>query len=229
MEDIKRVADDYMRREEKAVANLKKAIDLGKSLETKVKEKKDKVHDLKAKLERADQVNIEQADHLKLAEDRAVALQELLEELQREREEKEKRLTAEIQGIRDDMALTRFTTRAAIMRRYLRGKNPLAEAQVELDFYLSHVGSVEDLDADDELDAEEEGLEKEKTEEQVKEGDRVMEEPKGVGEGASKEKASGSNVLEAEVEGETVKDAGEEEVAVEEEAWQLTGPDAPIS
>ena len=54
MEDIKRVADDYMRREEKAVANLKKAIDLGKSLETKVKEKKDKVHDLKAKLERAD-------------------------------------------------------------------------------------------------------------------------------------------------------------------------------
>ena len=59
MEDIKRVADDYMRREEKAVANLKKAIDLGKSLETKVKEKKDKVHDLKAKLERADQVNIE--------------------------------------------------------------------------------------------------------------------------------------------------------------------------
>jgi hypothetical protein len=225
MEDIKRVADDYMRREEKAVANLKKAIDLGKSLETKVKEKKDKVHDLKAKLERADQVNIEQADHLKLAEDRAVALQEL----QREREEKEKRLTAEIQGIRDDMALTRFTTRAAIMRRYLRGKNPLAEAQVELNFYFSHVGSVEDLDADDELDAEEEGLEKEKTEEQVKEGDRVMEEPKGVGEGASKEKASGSNVLEAEVEGETVKDAGEEEVAVEEEAWQLTGPDAPIS
>ena len=41
----------------------------------------------------------------------------------------------------------------------------MAEAQVELNFYLSHVGSVEDLDADDELDADVEGLEKEQVEE----------------------------------------------------------------
>ena len=181
------------------------------------------MHDLKAKLERADQVNIEQADRLKLAEDCAIALQELLEELQREKEEKEKKLTAEIQGIRDDMALTRFTTRAAIMRRYLRGKNPLAEAQVELEFYLSHFGSVEDLDADDELDAEEEGLEKEQVEEQEIKGagDRT------IGEEASKEKASGSVAPEVDIEGQMAGDTGGEDVVTGEEAEKVMGSDAP--
>ena len=104
------------------------------------------------------------------------------------------------------------------MRRYLRGKNPLAKAHVELNFYLSYVGSEEYLDADDEIDAEEEGSEKEQAEEQVIKGDdRTTVETKGVGEEASKEKASGSSVLEVEAEGKTAGDVGEKDIATGEE------------
>ena len=99
----------------------------------------------------------------------------------------------------------------------------MAEAQVELDFYLSHIGSVEDLDADDELDAEEEGLEKEQVEEQEIKGagDRT------IGEEASKEKASGSVAPEVDIEGQMAGDTGGEDVVTGEEAENVMGSDAP--
>ena len=121
------------------------------------------------------------------------------------------------------MALTRFTTRAAIMHRYLREKDPLVEAQVELNFYLSHVGYEEYLDADDELDVEEEGLEKE----QVKEQEIEEAGYRTIGEEASKEKASGSGAPKVHIEGKMAGGTGGEAVVTGEEAEKVMGSDAP--
>ena len=49
-------------------------------------------------------------------------------------------------------ALDRLTAKAALMRQHVRGLNPMARAQEELDTYLLTVGSEEDLDKDDKKD-----------------------------------------------------------------------------
>ncbi|KAI3706842.1 hypothetical protein L6452_24855 [Arctium lappa] len=49
-------------------------------------------------------------------------------------------------------AFSRFTTRAALMRRHLKGKDPMASASEELKTYLGTVGTERDLDEDDELE-----------------------------------------------------------------------------
>ena len=51
----------------------------------------------------------------------------------------------------------------------------------------------------------------------IKGDDRTTVETKGVGEEASKEKASGSSVLEVEAEGKTAGDVGEKDIATGEE------------
>ncbi|KAI3770141.1 hypothetical protein L6452_01263 [Arctium lappa] len=47
-------------------------------------------------------------------------------------------------------AFTRWTTKAAIMRRHLVGNNPLANAAEDLKLYLADIGNEEDLDSEDE-------------------------------------------------------------------------------
>ncbi|KAI3746328.1 hypothetical protein L6452_08756 [Arctium lappa] len=71
-----------------------------------------------------------------------------------ELEEKVEELKEELKSIK---AFTRLTTKAAIMRRHLAGKNPLANASEELELYLSSVGNERDLNSED--DKDEEGLE----------------------------------------------------------------------
>lgn len=49
-------------------------------------------------------------------------------------------------------AFTRFRARAALMRRHLRGLNPMVSAGEEVKTFLENVGDEKDLDLDDELD-----------------------------------------------------------------------------
>ncbi|KAI3678473.1 hypothetical protein L6452_37767 [Arctium lappa] len=71
-------------------------------------------------------------------------------------------------------AFSRLTARAALIRRHLNGKNPMASAAEELKTYLEKVGTERDLNEDDDLDGSDGG------EEEMVAGTDVIQEQSGV-------------------------------------------------
>ncbi|KAI3772643.1 hypothetical protein L6452_03833 [Arctium lappa] len=156
--DVKKRADEALEREkvaleateaEKAkVEGLKSELSDARSLlEISDREKvklRDRLFELEASSTKLEVEKIKVVTAAATSADEVASLKKRVEEL----EGNVKDLEMENTQIE---AFSRFTARAALMRRHLNGKNPMASAADELKTYLDTVGTERDLDEDDEL------------------------------------------------------------------------------
>ncbi|KAI3769902.1 hypothetical protein L6452_01016 [Arctium lappa] len=150
--DVKKRADEALEKEKVALEAVEVEKTKVKSLKVKLSEAqnekvmyRDRVLELEAlstKLEvekiKATTTAVASADEIAILKKRVEDLEGDMKDLEMENKKIE--------------AFSRFTARAALMRRHLKGKDPMALASEELQAYLDNVGTEKDLDEDDDLE-----------------------------------------------------------------------------
>ncbi|KAI3771956.1 hypothetical protein L6452_03128 [Arctium lappa] len=173
MEGLSTSIPDVKKRADEALEREKVALEMVEAEKAKVEGLKSELSDARSLLEISDREKVKLRDHLLELEASSTKLEV----------EKIKAVTAaatsanevaslkkrvdELEGDVKDLetenrqieGFSRFTARAALMRRHLTGKNPMASAAEELKTYLDTVGTERDLDKDDELEGSDGGEE----------------------------------------------------------------------
>ncbi|KAI3749051.1 hypothetical protein L6452_12597 [Arctium lappa] len=157
--DVKKRADEALEREKVALEAVEAEKKKVESLKTKLVEAqsetikfRDHVLELEALTSKLEVEKIKATTAAAASADEVASLQKKVEGLEgdvKDLEEENQQLEA----------FSRLTARAALMRRHLSGKNPMASAAEELKTYLEKVGTERDLDEDDDLDGSEGGEE----------------------------------------------------------------------
>ncbi|KAI3667942.1 hypothetical protein L6452_43013 [Arctium lappa] len=157
--DVKKRADEALEREKVALEAIEVEKKKVESLKTKLVEAqceaikfRDHVLELEASMSK---LEVEKIKAVTAAAASAEEIRSLLKKVE-SLEGDVKDLEEENQQLE---AFSRLTARAALMRRHLNGKNPMASAAEELKTYLEKVGTERDLDEDDDLEGSEGGEE----------------------------------------------------------------------
>ncbi|KAI3678507.1 hypothetical protein L6452_37802 [Arctium lappa] len=159
----KKVALEAVEAEKAKVENLKaELIDARSLLEISDREKvklRDRLFELEASSTKLEIERIKAITTAAASADEIMALKKRVEDLEGD----VKGLEMENKQIE---AFSRFTARATLMRRHLKGKDPMVSTSEELKTYLDTVGTERDLDEDDEL-KESDGVEEVAAEETI--------------------------------------------------------------
>ncbi|KAI3757976.1 hypothetical protein L6452_05522 [Arctium lappa] len=157
--DVKKRADEALEREKVALEAVEVEKKKVESLKTKLVEAqsetikfRDHVLELEASTSKLEVEKIKATTAAAASADEVRSLLKKVESLEgdvKDLEEENQQLEA----------FSRLTARAALMRRHLNGKNPMASAAEELKTYLEKVGTERDLDEDDDLEGSEGGEE----------------------------------------------------------------------